>query len=169
MKLFLFCLFLCVSLPNAVAQTTFSFAGFVWGDTIDVVDEKLKASGLSGCETGQKAKCKVFAVCSCAFSGADIKSGIASFRDKKLDSVWMSVVDHAATTQALKNRYGPPLPRRNVSHLSVWEQSEETLTSRWKSEAGESLEINADGVLTYKSGAHNKNREAHRRSQSSKF
>ena len=169
MKLALAALLFSTLATGAMAQTTFGFSGLTWGDSIDTVDTKLKAAGFSGCAMLAKLKCKTFALCYCNFSGSVVQNATASFDEKKLDQVSVNVYDRAATEEVLKQKYGPPLPRRDVSHLGLLGQGEEILTSRWKATTGETLEINYYGTVIYTSGTYNKKVEERNRANASKF
>lgn len=153
----------------ATAQTTFAFSGLVWGESLDAFDGKLTTNGFSGCAKIEKLKCKAMSVCSCSFTGGAIKNGVAWFDGNKLDQVVLNVIDRAGTTEVLKKKYGAPLPNRNVSHLSIFEQAEEGLTTRWNSVSGETLVIDSTGSVSYTSGAHNKQQINQQRNNISKF
>lgn len=168
MRLAIFLIFSAAAVQGAMAQTTFSFAGLAWGDSIDMVDSKLKSAGFSGCEALEKIKCKTFAVCSCNFSGSPVKHGMASFDDKKLESVSVYVVDSVATTAVLKQKYGQPLPHKDISQLSPMQRADEILTSRWSATTGETLVINRFSV-DYVSGTRNKGAADRKRSDASNF
>lgn len=160
----------------SVAQTTFSFSGLAWGDTIDVVDTKLRAAGFSGCTLKEKVLCKAAGRCSCEFDGPGLfGAGAALFDGPRLDRVEVHVFpdDRAGTLRTLVGKYGPPLPRRQAkqvrSNAGIFELLDSAdLADRWQSTYGETLTFE-EGFLSYTSGAFYRRQEERKRTEASKF
>jgi len=150
---FAFAVWLAIGMSaSAVAQTTFSFSGLQWGENVDQVNAKLRTAGFSGCALIERIKCKLASECMCNFNGPSIRNGWATFKDNKLDQVSVNVADLAGTTSALRSKYGPPLPKLPVKSQDTLAEIEEVLTSRWKSQYGETLQIGHTGHVEYRSG-----------------
>jgi len=162
---FLLSLLLAVA-QAATAQTTYSFSGLAWGESVEIVDSKLVASGFSGCTYFEKIKCKVLSSCVCSFSGGPVESGWVSFENGKLSSVSVRPYDLAAATVALRQKYGSPLPKKDEPRSGMLQKPE---GPRWESQNGETLEVNSIGYLVYVSGASNKDAASRSRSDASKF
>lgn len=160
----------------AAAQTTFSFSGLAWGDSIEVVDTKLRAAGFSGCALKERLLCKATERCGCEFEGPGIfGAASALFDGPRLDRVEVHVFpdDQTSTQRTLVSKYGPPLPRRQPKQVGpnagVFELlGSADLSDRWQSRYGETLTFEA-GFLSYTSGAFYKRQEERKRSEASKF
>jgi len=127
LKTTLIAVFAVLATAHASAQTTYSFSGSSWGESLASFDQKIRASGFSGCAILEKLKCSAATLCACTFTGDSIRNGWAVFEKNKLEQIFVNVYDHAATTQILIGKYGPRHPSRNVSNLGVFPQSEELL------------------------------------------
>lgn len=167
MKLIFSTLLLLAIIQNATAETTFSFAGLHWGDSIDTVDSRLKAAGFSGCALLEKMTCKIGKTCDCGFTGPGIKHGSAGFDGKKLDRVSVFVDDNLAMREVLRRKYGQPLPQQNAPRSNNPFLDRNFL--RWRALTGETLEIDFPGPIVYTSGTYNKKEEQREKSETSMF
>lgn len=103
------CLVCSAFLMNiAIAQTTFSFAGLFWGDSIQIVDSKLKDAGFSGCAIQEKVSCRAAQTCRCRIQGPAVQEGWAELTDDRLQKVFVTVHDWSETDVLLRKKYGPP-------------------------------------------------------------
>lgn len=169
MRFILFIILEIALATNAMAQTTYSFSGLSWGDSLEAAHAKLEVAGFSGCKSKERIECRLLSNCQCNFSGIPIKHGYASFDKSGLLSVVVSVDNYSDTENTLRKKYGNPLPIRDLSQLKGFAKSEELLTLRWKTQSGESLEMNPSGVVTYSSAELNKQTESKLRADQSKF
>ena len=91
-------LLFCIASTAAQAQTTFSFSGLAWGDSVDQVVAKLKAANLPPTSWTERLTCRVRSDCTLRFEGA--VSGIAEFKGNGLSFVWIFSTSDAAAVEA---------------------------------------------------------------------
>lgn len=132
---------------NQEEQTTYSFSGLNWGDSIDVVDLKLKSAGFSGCATFEMLKCNISSNCRCKFKGSQIQESEAYFENNRLVTVDVYGLDNNQARATLLRKYGPliPVPVRDISSMGIMAGSSELmreLEGHWKSKYGETIDQN---------------------------
>lgn len=143
----------------AFAQTTFSFAGLSWGDSIQTVDRKLKAAGFSGCAIQEKLYCKAAQTCRCRIQGPAVQEGWAELTNNKLQQVFVTVHNFYDTADVLTKKYGPPKAkpesRPPPGQYALFGSTD--LDHHWIAPTGETLKlINSHRWLTYTSGERNR-------------
>lgn len=158
---------ICVT-TSAAAQTTFSFAGLSWGDSLQVVDSKLKAAGFSGCAIHEKMLCKAMTTCRCQIKGPAVQEGWAELTNDKLEEVFVQVQNFSESADALKKKYGPPIIE---PYKSVFESGPDRSGDQsWSAPTGETLElIRSHRYLTYTSGERNRKTDMRDRAKKSVF
>lgn len=155
-----FCLICSVFAMNiAFAQTTFSFAGLSWGDSVQQVDTKLKAAGFSGCAFQEKLLCKAAQTCRCRVQGPAVQEGWAELTNDKLHRVFVTVHDWSDTVDVLTKKYGPPkILRPPARGLGKFDLDNGVEVERiWIAPTSETLELlPSHRWLTYTSGERNR-------------
>ncbi len=162
--------FICMA-TNVAAQTTYSFAGLSWGDSIQTVDSKLKAAGFSGCAMHEKMFCKAATTCRCQIKGPAVQEGWAELTNGQLEQVFVTVHDWSESVDVLTKKYGPAIshpPTPNTGKHSAFGST--NLDSRWRAPTGETLElVQSHRYLTYKSGARNRTATSQEQAKKSVF
>lgn len=152
---------------NAASQTTFSFAGLAWGESVDAVDRKLKTSGFTGCNLKDKLICLARESCDCNFEGPSISHGAAQITDKKLVKVTVQVENWRTTFEVLVQKYGQP--KSGSTYVSPFEGGGDPRIV-WTTSSGESIVfLKSHSQLIYTSGSENRKSQAHDRSNRSMF
>ena len=159
--------FICMA-TNVAAQTTYSFAGLSWGDSIGTVDSKLKAAGFAGCAMHEKMFCKAATTCRCQIKGPAVQEGWAELTNDKLEQVFVTVHDWSDTVDVLTKKYGPPIPRPQNSPRRG--QFDLDMDRNWKAPTGDTVELLHSHLwLTYTSGTRNRTLNSQDRAKKSVF
>ena len=152
--------FLCITILSLAsrAQTAFSFSGLSWGDTLPTVDAKLSDVGLrlrshfpAGCLYWQIGACDQV-----TFTGSE--RVVVNFFDGKLTSVTVESGgnDYRDRLTRLAQKYGPPTPNPNPSAPPSKRKFDDLLAELegifvWRSPKGETIGIQSDGTVLYRS------------------
>jgi len=151
---------------HAAAQSTLSFAGATWGESLQTTNEKLKAAGFSGCAFIEVMACKAAVKCHCSFTGPSISSGTASYTNNRLDGFNLYGINWVETKHVLEAKYKAYLlPPEPVAPG----QYEFQVPSNFLSKSGESIRLEPDGFLSYNSPALNARLKAKDAAQKSAF
>lgn len=147
------CLLALVSHSTQLAaQTTMSFAGTTWGESLQTTNEKLKAAGFSGCGFAEIMACKAAGMCTCRFTGPSIAEGVASYSANRLEGIQVHGVEWAETAVLLKSKYRAffvRAPGAVNDDLLLGE------TTNFQTKSGESIQLDPWGSLSYRSPALN--------------